>query len=105
MKLRGARWAVALAASRPRPDGMRTEKNDGTTPGQVSMDDQQAIARAEEKLQQAVDGMTPRPTLEVVGRRRSGPCLAPDAPAEDAASRSGSATGSPVCRSPRRKAS
>ena len=30
------------------------------------MDDQQAIARAEEILHQAVDGMTPRPTLKAV---------------------------------------
>ncbi|MEU3371871.1 hypothetical protein ABZ734_15555 [Streptomyces sp. NPDC006660] len=42
------------------------------------MSDTQAIARAEEILHQAVDGMTPRPTLKAVRRASVGPCLADD---------------------------
>ncbi|MFD7337132.1 hypothetical protein ACFV98_14140 [Streptomyces violascens] len=42
------------------------------------MNDQQAIARAEEILHQAVDGMSPKPTLKVVRRASVGPCLAHD---------------------------
>ncbi|MFE9116908.1 hypothetical protein [Streptomyces sp. NPDC007172] len=70
--------AVALILT-----GCGTEKSDGTTPGQVSMDDQQAIARAEEILHQAVDGMTPRPILKVVRPASVGPCLAHDDHTED----------------------
>ncbi|MFE9371679.1 hypothetical protein ACFYM2_18155 [Streptomyces sp. NPDC006711] len=83
MNLRGARWAVALAAVALILTGCGMQKNDGTIPGQVSMDDQQAIARAEEILHQAVDGMTPRPTLKVVRPASVGPCLAYDDHTED----------------------
>ncbi|MFD5651027.1 MULTISPECIES: hypothetical protein [unclassified Streptomyces] len=40
------------------------------------MDEQQATRRAEEIIHQAVDGMSPRPTLKRSGLRPVGPCLA-----------------------------
>ncbi|WP_237409175.1 hypothetical protein [Streptomyces sp. M2CJ-2] len=42
------------------------------------MDEQQATKRAEEVIHQAVDGMSPQPTLKRTGLRSVGPCLADD---------------------------
>ncbi len=42
------------------------------------MNEQQAIDRAEEIIQQAVDGMSPRPKLERMGPATVGPCIAGD---------------------------
>ncbi|MGW0555185.1 hypothetical protein ACWDZ6_13405 [Streptomyces sp. NPDC002926] len=55
----------------------------GTTPKQVTMDEQQAIDRAEEIIHQAADGMSPKPTLERTGPRPIGPCLASDGRSAD----------------------
>ncbi|MEW2080702.1 hypothetical protein [Streptomyces sp. NPDC005283] len=62
---------VAVTACGLKGDG-------GTTRKQVTMDEQQAIDRAEEIINQAVDGMSPKPTLERVGPAAVGPCLATD---------------------------
>ncbi|MEU2670724.1 hypothetical protein ABZ622_17975 [Streptomyces sp. NPDC007164] len=50
----------------------------GKTPKQVTMNEQQAIDRAEEIIHQAVDGMSPAPTLERIGPAPVGPCIARD---------------------------
>ncbi|MGW7356404.1 hypothetical protein ACWGI0_06980 [Streptomyces sp. NPDC054802] len=42
------------------------------------MNEQQAIDRAEEIIHQAVDGMSPEPTLERMGPAPVGPCIARD---------------------------
>ncbi|WP_405708806.1 hypothetical protein OG264_12675 [Streptomyces xanthophaeus] len=42
------------------------------------MNEQQAIDRAEEIIRQAVDGMSPKPTLERMGPAPVGPCIARD---------------------------
>ncbi|MGW6981024.1 hypothetical protein ACWGE1_16465 [Streptomyces sp. NPDC054932] len=42
------------------------------------MNEQQAIDRAEEIIHQAVDGMSPQPTLERMGHAPVGPCIARD---------------------------
>ncbi|MFJ2439317.1 MULTISPECIES: hypothetical protein [unclassified Streptomyces] len=56
-------------------DGQETG---GEAPKQVTMDEQQAIDRAEEIIHQAVDGMSPEPTLERMGPAPVGPCVARD---------------------------
>ncbi|MFE3142077.1 hypothetical protein [Streptomyces scopuliridis] len=50
----------------------------GSTAKQVTMDEQQAIKRAEEIIQQGVDGMSPEPTLERTGPTAVGACVARD---------------------------
>ncbi|MFB6776723.1 hypothetical protein ACFCX0_04670 [Streptomyces sp. NPDC056352] len=56
-------------------DGQQTG---GRTSKQVTMNEQQAIDRAEEIINQAVDGMSPKPTLERTGPETIGPCIARD---------------------------
>ncbi|MDX3533332.1 hypothetical protein PV721_02890 [Streptomyces sp. MB09-01] len=45
---------------------------------QVTMNEQQAIDRAEEIIHQAVDGMSPQPTLERMGHAPVSACIARD---------------------------
>ncbi|WP_251057567.1 hypothetical protein [Streptomyces sp. ISL-94] len=56
-------------------DGQETG---GKTPKQVTMNEQQAVDRAEEIIHQAVDGMSPKPGLERTGPETVGPCIARD---------------------------
>jgi hypothetical protein len=54
-------------------------KGDGAaTPKQTTMNEQQAIKRANEIIHQAVDGMSPKPKLEQVGAAPVGACIARD---------------------------
>ncbi|MEU3657505.1 hypothetical protein AB0E67_33020 [Streptomyces sp. NPDC032161] len=55
-----------------------TQEDDGDTPKQITMNEQQAIDRAEEIIRQAVDGMSPKPVLERTGPETVGPCIARD---------------------------
>ncbi|MFD0371482.1 hypothetical protein [Streptomyces sp. NPDC127114] len=66
---------LMVAACGAQDDGTKTG---GNAPKQVMMNEQQAIDRAEEIIGQAVDGMSPRPTLERMGPAPVGPCLAHD---------------------------
>ncbi|MFD9261688.1 hypothetical protein, partial [Streptomyces sp. NPDC059538] len=54
------------------------QKTGGTAPKQGAMNEQQAIDRAEEIIHQAVDGMSPQPTLERMGHAPVGACIARD---------------------------
>ncbi|MGW4163189.1 hypothetical protein [Streptomyces sp. NPDC004788] len=54
------------------------QETGGNAPKQVTMNEQQAIDRAEEIIHQAVDGMSPKPTLERVGPAPVGACIARD---------------------------
>ncbi|MEU7728674.1 hypothetical protein AB0B78_26080 [Streptomyces sp. NPDC040724] len=45
---------------------------------QAAMNEQQAVDRAEEIIRQAVDGMSPQPTLERMGHAPVGACIARD---------------------------
>ncbi|MEU7044558.1 hypothetical protein AB0A77_26340 [Streptomyces varsoviensis] len=67
--------AIAVTACGTQQDG---KTDGGETPRQVTMDEQQATERAEEIVHQAVDGMSPKPTLKRLGREVVGPCLARD---------------------------
>ncbi|MGW7786330.1 hypothetical protein ACWGKX_01830, partial [Streptomyces tricolor] len=51
---------------------------DNASSKQVAMDEQQAMKRAEEIIHQAVDGMSPKPTLKRVGPVPIGACVARD---------------------------
>ncbi|MFK0049658.1 hypothetical protein ACIQU4_37275 [Streptomyces sp. NPDC090741] len=82
MKLRKAVPAAALLAMTimvtacgAQGDGQKTG---GKAPKQVTMNEQQAIDRAEEIIHQAVDGMSPQPTLERMGNAPVGACIARD---------------------------
>ncbi|MEU3217355.1 hypothetical protein [Streptomyces sp. NPDC006971] len=55
-----------------------TQEDDGDAPKQITMNEQQAIDRAEEIIRQAVDGMSPKPVLERTGPEAVGPCIARD---------------------------
>ncbi|WP_240361895.1 hypothetical protein [Streptomyces sp. MBT27] len=58
---------------------VRSGRSDKTTQNRVgTMNEQQAIQRAEEIIRQATDGMVPKPTLKKVGPGPVGPCLADD---------------------------
>ncbi|MGC9500631.1 hypothetical protein [Streptomyces sp. WG7] len=57
----------------------QTGNTSSRTPSkQVALDEQQATQRAEEVIHQAVDIMSPQPTLKRTGLRPVGPCLADD---------------------------
>ncbi|MGW7253945.1 hypothetical protein [Streptomyces sp. NPDC054834] len=57
----------------------QTGNTGGSTPSkQVTMDEQQAIQRAEEVIHEAVDGMSPKPTLKRTGLSPVGACVADD---------------------------
>ncbi|MEW2490250.1 hypothetical protein [Streptomyces sp. NPDC048411] len=66
---------ITVTACGAQEDG---QENGGETPKQVTMNEQQAIDRAEEIIHQAVDGMSPKPTLERIGPQPVGPCIARD---------------------------
>ncbi|MFE3739335.1 hypothetical protein [Streptomyces sp. NPDC059134] len=54
------------------------QESGGKTLKQVTMNEQQAIDRAEEIIRQAVDGMSPQPTLKRIGAAPVGTCIARD---------------------------
>ncbi|MFT9475849.1 hypothetical protein [Streptomyces sp. 11-1-2] len=88
MKLRTTMVAVALlavalatAACGSEQDGQG--KHDKATSKQVTMDEEQATKRAEEIIHQAVDGMSPKPTLKRSGPVPVGPCVADDHGSDD----------------------
>ncbi|MGW2614410.1 hypothetical protein [Streptomyces sp. NPDC001500] len=67
--------AAAVAACGTQQDG---SGNGATKSKQATMDEQQASKRAEEVVHQAVDGMSPKPTLKRTGLRPLGACVASD---------------------------
>ncbi|MER8031835.1 hypothetical protein ABTZ78_23060 [Streptomyces bauhiniae] len=56
--------------------GKTAGTNDGTPTKQAMMDEKQATDRAEEVVQEAVAGMSPKPTLRRTGLRPLGACVA-----------------------------
>lgn len=82
MKLREVILAAALLAMPITVTACGTQvdghETGGTTPKRVTMNEQQAIDRAEEIIQQAVENMSPKPTLERVGPQPVGACTARD---------------------------
>ncbi|WP_267244281.1 hypothetical protein [Streptomyces sp. PR69] len=66
---------IMVAACGAQEDGQETG---GNAPKQVTMNEQQAIDRAEEIIHQAVDAMSPKPTLERMGHAPVGACIARD---------------------------
>ncbi|MGC4995802.1 hypothetical protein [Streptomyces sp. DT195] len=56
--------------------GNTASTSDGTPTKQAMMDEQQATDRAEEVVQEAVAGMSPKPTLRRTGLRPLGACVA-----------------------------
>ncbi|OLZ64631.1 hypothetical protein AVW11_18525 [Streptomyces amritsarensis] len=77
MKLRKAFSVGALLALTVTVTGCGGSGN-GEKAKQVTMNEQQAIDRAEEIIRQAVDTMSPQPTLERFGPATIGPCIARD---------------------------
>ncbi|MEU6506903.1 hypothetical protein [Streptomyces sp. NPDC046942] len=67
--------AVAITACGSQQD---SSGNGATKSKQATMDEQQASARAEEIVHQAVEGMSPKPTLKRTGLRPLGACIARD---------------------------
>ncbi|MGW7460782.1 hypothetical protein [Streptomyces sp. NPDC054797] len=63
---------ILVTACGAKGDGQET----GGKAPQVTMNEQQAIDRAEEIIHQAVDGMSPKPTLERMGHAPVGACIA-----------------------------
>ncbi|MEU4726678.1 hypothetical protein [Streptomyces sp. NPDC023588] len=55
-----------------------TQDDDGEKAKQGTRNEQQATARAEAIIHQAVDAMSPQPTLERFGPATVGPCIARD---------------------------
>lgn len=70
--------AALLAAMTVMVTACGAQQDSGETPKQVMMNEQQAMDRAEEIVHQAVDGMSPNPTLERTGPETVGPCIARD---------------------------
>ncbi|MFE2565033.1 hypothetical protein [Streptomyces mirabilis] len=66
---------AAVTACGASQDG---EGDGAATPKQTTMNEQQAIKRANEIIHQAVDGMSPKPKLEQVGAAPVGACIARD---------------------------
>lgn len=66
---------AAVAACGTQQDG---SGNGPTKSKQATMDEKQAAERAEEIVHQAVDGMSPKPTLKRTGLRPLGACVARD---------------------------
>jgi hypothetical protein len=58
--------------------GSQQNSGGATKSKQATMDEQQASARAEEIVRQAVEGMSPKPTLKRTGLRPLGACIARD---------------------------
>ncbi len=71
-----AALALATTACGSEQDGQG--KHDKATSKPVTMDEEQATKRAEEIIHQAVDGMSPKPTLKRIGPEPVGPCVARD---------------------------
>ncbi|MEU7055154.1 hypothetical protein [Streptomyces sp. NPDC046197] len=67
--------SVAVAAC---GSGQTGSSGGSTASKQVTMDEQQATKRAEEIIHQAVDGMSPKPTLKRTGLTPVGACVADD---------------------------
>ncbi len=67
--------AIGLAAC---GTGQTGNKGDGTPTEQARMDAQHATDRAEAIVHEAVDGMSPKPTLKRTPLESLGPCLADD---------------------------
>ncbi|MFD5420792.1 hypothetical protein ACFWJT_22540 [Streptomyces sp. NPDC127069] len=82
MNLRKAIPAAALLAMVIVVTACGVQKNGqesgGRTPKQVRMNEQRAIDRAEEIIHQAVDGMSPKPTLERMTGAPVDVCIARD---------------------------
>ncbi|GAA2293693.1 hypothetical protein GCM10010376_05210 [Streptomyces violaceusniger] len=83
MKPRTVMVAVALLVATLATTACGSEqdgqgKDDDATSKQVTMDEEQATKRAEEIIHQAVDGMSPKPTLKRIGPEPVGPCVARD---------------------------
>lgn len=70
--------AALLAAMAVVVTACGAQRDGGESPKQVTMNEQQATDRAEEIVHQAVDGMSPTPTLERTGPETVGPCIARD---------------------------
>ncbi|MBI0296970.1 hypothetical protein JBE04_21500 [Streptomyces sp. PRKS01-29] len=88
MKLRTMMVAVALLAVALATAACGSEqdaqgKHGKATSKQVTMDEEQATKRAEEIIQQAVAGMSPKPTLKRSGPVPVGPCVADDGHGSD----------------------
>ncbi|WP_346165488.1 hypothetical protein [Streptomyces javensis] len=75
--------AVALATTACGSEQGGQGKHDKATSKQVTMDEEQATKRAEEIIHQAVDGMSPKPTLKRSGPVPVGPCVADDHGSDD----------------------
>ncbi|MFF0132552.1 hypothetical protein ACFYTG_43810 [Streptomyces mirabilis] len=80
MKLHNLTWiglllTVMLAVT---ACGAQQEGDGAATPKQSTINEQQAIKRAKKFIQQAVDGMSPKPKLEQVGAAPVGACIARD---------------------------
>ncbi|MDP9613537.1 hypothetical protein [Streptomyces demainii] len=75
--------AVALATTACGSEQDGQGKHDKATSKQVTMDEEQATKRAEEIIHQAVDGMSPKPTLKRSGPVPVGPCVADDHGSDD----------------------
>ncbi|MFB7595513.1 hypothetical protein [Streptomyces sp. NPDC056160] len=67
--------SIVLAAC---GSGQTGSGGESTGSKQVTMDEQQAMKRAEEIIHQVVEGMSPKPTLKNTGLNPVGPCLADD---------------------------
>ncbi|MCX4694424.1 hypothetical protein [Streptomyces sp. NBC_01408] len=65
---------IMVTACGAQGDGQKT----GGKAPKVTMNEQRAIDRAEEIIHQAVDGMSPQPTLERMGHAPVGACIARD---------------------------
>ncbi len=78
MNPRKAFSTAALLALTVTATACGSQEDDGETAKQVTMNEQQATDRAEEIIHQAVDAMSPRPTLERFGPATVGPCIARD---------------------------
>ncbi|MCX4694425.1 hypothetical protein [Streptomyces sp. NBC_01408] len=78
MKPRKAFSVAALLALSVTVTACGADAGDGEAPQQVTTNEQQAVDRAEEIIHQAVDAMSPQPTLERFGPATIGPCIARD---------------------------
>ncbi|MER8097274.1 hypothetical protein [Streptomyces goshikiensis] len=78
MKPRKTFSAAALLVLTVMVTACGAQENHGETAKQVTMNEQQAIDRAEEIIHQAVDVMSPKPALERTGPEAIGPCIARD---------------------------
>ncbi|WCD86200.1 hypothetical protein KPP03845_102542 [Streptomyces xanthophaeus] len=78
MNPRKAFPAAALLALTAVVTACGAREDNGEAAKGVTMNEQQAVDRAEEIIRQAVDGMSAEPTLERTGPETVGPCIARD---------------------------